>query len=57
MLQLRVLYHRVKVAVAPLLSGAGVKGKVRCARAMPYDHDTQPALDAFLGLHLHNSNL
>jgi hypothetical protein len=29
LLQLRVLYHNVKVVVAPLLSGAGVKGKVR----------------------------
>ncbi len=29
LLQLRVLYHNVKVVMAPLLSGAGVKGKVR----------------------------
>lgn len=28
--QLKILYHRVKVVVAPLLSGAGVKGKVGC---------------------------
>lgn len=31
-LQLKILYHRVKVVVAPLLSGAGVKGKVGCWR-------------------------
>ena len=29
--QLYILYRRVRVVVAPLLSGAGVKGKVRMA--------------------------
>ncbi|MEW5319972.1 MAG: hypothetical protein WDW38_011081, partial [Sanguina aurantia] len=49
---LRLLHHKVKLVVAPLLSGAGVKGKVN--QAMKYGVPVVATPVAVEGMHLHN---
>ena len=52
-LQLLILYSRVRVVVAPLLSGAGVKGKVN--QAMKYGTPVVTTPLAVEGMHASDS--